>query len=388
MLFRSNIIQEVEKLKNQRNTVTSEISKLKKSGENADEKIKAMKEVSDKIKELDDELRQVDQTISEMVLTIPNIYHESVPVGKSEEDNLEIRKWGESLIQKKKFNHIDIAKKLGLIDFERAAKVSGSGFTFYTGKGAALERAIISFMLDFHINKHGYTELLPPLMVNPISMIGTGQIPKLAEDMYFIEKDNFYMIPTAEVPLTNFFAKEVLKADELPVKVCGFTPCYRREAGSYGKDTRGLLRLHQFNKVELVKIVTPEASYDELELLTNDAEEILKTLELPYRVILLASGDTSFASAKTYDLEVWSFAEDKWLEVSSCSNFQDFQARRANIKFKRTPNDKPEFVHTLNGSGVATPRLMVALLEKYYQEDGRLIIPEPLREYCKFDEIK
>jgi seryl-tRNA synthetase len=263
-----------------------------------------------------------------------------------------------------------------------------AGFAVYVGKGATLERALLSFMLDMHIMEHGYTEVFTPMIVNKKSMMGTGQIPKLADDMYHVEKDNFYLIPTSEVPITNFYANEMLKPELLPIKLTGYSACFRREAGSYGKDTRGLLRLHQFNKVEMVKFSLPEDSYKELELLVSDAESILKALGLPYRVILLCSGDTSFSSAKTYDIEVWSPAEENWLEVSSCSNFEAFQAKRASIRFKRTPQDKPEFVHTLNGSGLATSRLMVAILEHYQTPDGKVIIPEPLRPYCKFDVIE
>lgn len=385
---RRAIIQEVEQKKSLRNKVSNEIAQLKKNKQNADAQINAMKEVSDEIKKLDNELQEVEEQLHNLLLRIPNMLHSSVPLGKDAEDNQEIRVWGEKKIQKVKKDHIEISKALNLMDFERAGKVTGSGFTFYTGKGAILERAIINFMLDFHIEKHNYKEIFPPLLVNRNSMIGTGQIPKLEEDMYFTGEDGFYLIPTAEVPLTNFFANEILKAEELPQKICGYTPCFRREAGSYGKDTRGLLRVHQFNKVEMVKLTLPENSYDELELLVKDAEDILQALGICYRVILLCSGDTSFSSAKTYDLEVWSPAEEKWLEVSSCSNFEDFQARRANIRFKRTPNSKPEFVHTLNGSGVATSRLMVAILENYLQEDGSIYVPEVLRPYCKFDVIK
>lgn len=385
---RRAIIQEVEQKKSLRNKVSNEIAQLKKNKQNADAQINAMKEVSDEIKKLDNELQEVEEQLHNLLLRIPNMLHSSVPLGKDAEDNQEIRVWGEKKIQKVKKDHIEISKALNLMDFERAGKVTGSGFTFYTGKGAILERAIINFMLDFHIEKHNYKEIFPPLLVNRNSMIGTGQIPKLEEDMYFTGEDGFYLIPTAEVPLTNFFANEILKAEELPQKICGYTPCFRREAGSYGKDTRGLLRVHQFNKVEMVKLTLPENSYDELELLVKDAEDILQALGVCYRVILLCSGDTSFSSAKTYDLEVWSPAEEKWLEVSSCSNFEDFQARRANIRFKRTPNSKPEFVHTLNGSGVATSRLMVAILENYLQEDGSIYVPEVLRPYCKFDVIK
>jgi seryl-tRNA synthetase len=383
---RRAIIQEVEKLKNLRNIATQEIAVLKKNKENADEKIAAMKEVSDKIKELDDQLRVVDEELEAMVLAVPNMLHESVPTGKTPEDNPVVRSWGE-VRTGECLDHIEICKNLDLIDFERGAKVSGSGFHFYTGKGASLERALINFMLDLHTD-NGYKEIMPPFMVNQESMRGTGQLPKMAEDMYTMPVDDMYMIPTAEVPLTNFYAQNTLNGEELPVRFCGYSPCFRREAGSYGKDTRGLLRLHQFNKVELVKFVDPEGSYDELEALVADVEKALQTLKIPYRVILLCSGDTSFSSAKTYDIEVWSPADKKWLEVSSCSNFEDFQARRANIRFKRTPSSKPEFLHTLNGSGLATPRLMAAILENYTQADGTFIVPDALRRYVNFDKIE
>ncbi|MGA2297968.1 MAG: serine--tRNA ligase [FCB group bacterium] len=384
---RRSIIQEVEKLKNLRNVVSNEISLLKKNKENADEKINAMKQVSDSIKSLDEELRQIEDELNELVLYIPNFAHESVPVGKTPEDNPVIRTWGEPKEQKLKMDHMEISKKLGIIDFERAAKLSGSGFACYNGKGATLERALINFFLDFHTKNHGFREIMTPFIVNTGAMVGTGQIPKLKDDMYYVKDDDFYLIPTAEVPITNFRSGEVLKLEEMPVKYCGYSPCFRREAGSYGKETRGLLRVHQFNKVELVKICTPETSYDELEMLVKDVENVLQALKLTYRVILLCTGDTSFSSAKTYDLEVWSPAEQKWLEVSSCSNFENFQAKRANIRYKPTPSSKPEYVHTLNGSGLATPRIMVALLENYLEEDGRIKIPEVLRTYCGFDYI-
>jgi len=384
---RRKIIAEVESLKHQRNVVSNEIARLKKEKQDATAKIEEMRLVSDKIKAMDDELRQIEQKIKQELLRIPNMLHESVPAGKDSSDNPVVRTWGVPL-EEARPSHLEIAKELNILDFERGAKVTGSGFGYYVGKGAALERALITYMLEKHIYEHNYTELLPPLVVNENSMIGTGQIPKLADDMYYIEKDELYLIPTAEVPVTNYYAGEVLSADDLPKKFVAYTPCFRREAGSYGKETRGFLRVHQFNKVELVKFALPESSYDELELLTHDAESILQELNLPYRVVLLCSGDTSFSSAKTYDLEVWSPAEKKWLEVSSCSNFEDFQARRANIRFKRTPNDKPEYVHTLNGSGLATSRLIVALLENYYNpEDGSITIPEVLRQYTKFDRI-
>ncbi len=374
-------------MKNTRNIATQEIAALKKNKENADEKIALMKDVSDKIKELDEKLRLIEEELEQIVLSVPNMLHESVPTGKTPEDNPVIRSWGEIVDRDACVDHIEICKNLGLIDFERGAKVSGSGFHFYTGKGAKLERALINFMIDVHTENHGYKEIMPPYMVNEESMRGTGQLPKMAEDMYTMQIDNMYMIPTAEVPLTNFYAQNTLNNEELPVRFCGFSPCFRREAGSYGKDTRGLLRLHQFNKVELVKFVAPDNSYDELESLVADVERVLQALKIPYRVILLCSGDTSFSSAKTYDIEVWSPADKKWLEVSSCSNFEDFQARRANIRFKRTPSSKPEFVHTLNGSGLATPRLLTAIMENYYQTDGTLVVPEALRPYTKCDVI-
>lgn len=384
---RRNIIQEVEKLKNTRNNVTQEIARLKKDKLDASEKIESMKKVSDTIKNMDDELRETEEKLNNELLRVPNVVNSSVPVGKSAEDNVEIRRWGVPKIVESMPNHIEISKKLGIIDFERGAKVSGSGFAYYYGKGAALERALINFMLEHQVNVNHYTEIIPPLIVNPQSMLGTGQIPKFPDDMYFVEKDNLYLIPTAEVPLTNFYANEFLKIEDLPIKFCGFSQCFRREAGSYGKESRGFLRVHQFNKVELVKFTLPEESYNELEKLTDDAESILRQLNITYRVISLCTGDTSFSSAKTYDIEVWSPAENKWLEASSCSNFEDFQARRANIRFKRTSSDKPEFVHTLNGSGMATSRLMVALLENNYSEDGSLSVPEVLRKYTGFDSI-
>jgi seryl-tRNA synthetase len=383
---RRAIIGEVEKLKNQRNNATNEIATLKKSNQDASAQIEAMKQVSDRIKELDEELRLTDESIIDAARRFPNMVHSTVPIGKTAEDNIEIRTWGTPKMEQTR-NHIELSKTLGIIDFERAAKVSGSGFAYYVGKGAALERGLINFMLEHQIKVNGYTEIIPPLIVNPAAMIGTGQLPKMADDMYFVEKDDFYLIPTAEVPLTNFYANETLKTEDLTIKLCGYTPCFRREAGSYGKDSRGFLRVHQFNKVELVKFSKPEESYNELEKLLADAESILQLLDIPYRVILLCSGDTSFSSAKTYDIEVWSPGEQKWLEASSCSNFEDFQARRANIKFKRTPNDKPEFVHTLNGSGLATSRLIVALLENYSQADGSIVIPEVLRKFVGFDKI-
>jgi seryl-tRNA synthetase len=383
---RRAVIQDAEALKNKRNTVSQEIANLKKNKQDATAFIEEMRTVSDSIKNFDDELRELEAAMEQVLLRIPNMAHESVPAGKSAADNVEIRRKGECIGQGYRKNHVEIARQLGLLDFERGAKVSGSGFGFYTGKGATLERALINFMLDFHLDKHGYSEIMPPFLVNAASMRGTGQLPKMAEDMYRCADDDLYAIPTAEVPITNFHRDEMLSADTLPIKYCGFSACFRREAGSYGKDTRGFLRVHQFNKVELVKFAKPEDSYHELELLVGDVEDILTALEIPYRVILLCTGDTSFGSAKTYDLEAWSPCEQKWLEVSSCSNFEAFQARRANIRF-RASGEKPEFVHTLNGSGLATSRLMVAILEHYQTEDGLISVPEALRPYCRFDII-
>ncbi|MEI6091676.1 MAG: serine--tRNA ligase [bacterium] len=384
---RREIIIEVERLKNLRNVVSKDIAELKKNKHDADKQIAEMKEVSDTIKSMDDEQREVEQKIREIQIRIPNVTHPSVPIGKTEDDNKIVYTWGEKKENPHAKNHIEIAKSLGIVDFERGAKVSGAGFHFYTGKGAKLERALINYMVDYHVEKHGYTELMPPFVVNENSMFGTGQLPKMAEDMYKSDADSMYFIPTAEVPVTNFHNGEMLKGEDLPIKYTAYSPCFRREAGGYGKEVRGLLRVHQFNKVEMVNFVKPEDSMNQLEIITSEAEDILKSLGLHYRRVLLCSGDTSFASAITMDLEIWTQGEAKWLEVSSCSCFTDFQARRANIRFKRDATAKPEFVHTLNGSGVATPRLMVAILENNVREDGHVTIPEPLRQFCGFDEI-
>ncbi len=383
---RRNIIAEVENLKNQRNVASKEIAMLKKNKENADDKIAEMKEVSDKIKNMDDELREVENQIADLMSKVPNMCHNDVPIGKSEADNKVVKEWGDKVTQPVRKDHIEIAKDRKIIDFERGAKVSGAGFAFYTGKGAALERALINFFINTHLEKHGYYEMMPPFLVNESSMRGTGQLPKMAEDMYHATEDNMYLIPTAEVPLTNYYNNEVIR-EELPIKICGYSPCFRREAGSYGKEVHGFLRVHQFNKVELVKFAKPEDSYQELDKLVKDAEDLLQALGLQYRVLHLCSGDTSFSSASTFDLEVWAPGEEKWLEVSSCSNFEDFQARRANIRFKREPNAKPEFVHTLNGSALATSRIFAALIETYLQEDGTVKVPECLQKYTGFDTI-
>jgi seryl-tRNA synthetase len=386
---RRELIKKGDMLKARRNDVTEEIANLKKQGKDATELIEEMRKVSDEIKAIDSELKKVELELENFLLWVPNIPHESVPIGKDKEDNVVVRTWGE--IQEFDFeikDHLTLGKKLGIIDFECGAKLTGSGFPVYIGKGATLERALINFMLDLHIQKHGYVEVFPPFLVNEASMRGTGQIPKLKDDMYYCPEDDLYLIPTAEVPVTNIHRDEILDISELPKKYVAYSACFRREAGSWGRETRGFLRVHQFNKVELVKFTTPESSYDELESLVKDAEEVLQLLNIPYRVVLLCTGDMSFSSAKTYDIEVWSPAEKKWLEASSCSNFEDFQARRMNIRFRRDKKSKPEFVHTLNGSGLATSRLMVALLENYQTPEGKVIVPKVLHKYTGFTIIE
>jgi len=386
---RRELIKKGDMLKARRNDVTEEIANLKKQGKDATELIEEMRKVSDEIKAIDSELKKVELELENFLLWVPNIPHESVPIGKDKEDNVVVRTWGE--IQEFDFeikDHLTLGKKLGIIDFECGAKLTGSGFPVYIGKGATLERALINFMLDLHIQKHGYVEVFPPFLVNEASMRGTGQIPKLKDDMYYCPEDDLYLIPTAEVPVTNIHRDEILDISELPKKYVAYSACFRREAGSWGRETRGFLRVHQFNKVELVKFTTPESSYDELEALVRDAEEVLQLLNIPYRVVLLCTGDMSFSSAKTYDIEVWSPAEKKWLEASSCSNFEDFQARRMNIRFRRDKKSKPEFVNTLNGSGLATSRLMVALLENYQTPEGKVIVPKVLHKYTGFTIIE
>ncbi len=388
---RREILAEVEILKAERNSASKEVGNLKKEGKNATEIVNKMAEVGEKIKELDNQLRNVENQLNEKLLWIPNIPHSSVPKGNDSSENVEVRSWIPENIQIKKdfpiLDHVELGKKFGILDFDRGAKISGSGFGVYVGKGAMLERALINFMLDFHIQNHGYTEIIPPLFVNEESMIGTGQIPKMREDMYFIEKDGLYPIPTAEVPITNLHRDEILKDEELPKLYVGYTACFRREAGSYGKDSKGFLRTHQFNKVEMVKLVKPETSYDELEKLTNDAEDILKALKVPYRVLMLCTGDLSFSAAKCYDIETWSPAENKYLEASSCSNFEDFQARRLKLRFRDKEDGKMKFAHTLNGSGLATSRLMVSLLENNQTADGKILVPEVLQKYTGFSVI-
>lgn len=384
---RRAIIQTVEDLKNTRNVVSNEISALKKQGQDATEKITAMREVGDRIKGYDEELRSVEEEIESIMLMIPNIAHDTVPVGGSADENVEVRRVGECGERGNRVDHIAISQKLGILDFERGAKVTGSGFGFYVGKGARLERALINFFLDTNTTEAGYQEIIPPFLVNAASCRGTGQLPKSQEDMYHAERDDLYLVPTAEVPITNYHRDEIIPTAELPIRYAGYSACFRREAGSHGKDTRGFLRVHQFNKVELVKFVRPETSYEELESLVGNVETLLQRLGLTYRVLLLCTGDMTFGGSKTYDLEVWSPVEQKWLEVSSCTNFESFQARRSNIRYRVEESGKLDFVHTLNGSGLATSRIMVALLEHYQTEDGRVIIPDCLRSYCGFDHI-
>ena len=372
----------LEGLRHQRNSVSEDIAAMKKRGEDASNIIAEMKEVSSEIKEKEKALPGILEELNSLLMVIPNIPDESVPVGKDENDNPVIRTWGE--IRDNDFDprpHWEIGEDLGILDFECAAKLAGSRFALYRGAGAKLERALISFMLDIHTNEHDYTEILPPFMVNAASMVGTGQLPKFKEDLFKIEGWDLYMIPTAEVPVTNIHRDEILAEKDLPVSYVAYTPCFRSEAGSYGKDTRGLIRQHQFNKVEMVKFVKPEESYDELEKLTRNAEEILRRLELPYRVVSLCTGDLGFSAAKTYDLEVWLPGQGLYREISSCSNFTDFQARRAGIRFKRGGGKGTELVHTLNGSGLAVGRTLVAILENYLQGDGSVAIPEALKPY-------
>ncbi|MBO8170018.1 MAG: serine--tRNA ligase [Thermoanaerobacteraceae bacterium] len=384
---RRNLLNEVEKLKNKRNTVSEEIGRRKRAGEDAEDMILEMRQVSQKIKEMDDEIKEIENELQKELLSIPNVPHESVPEGANEEDNKEIRRWG--TVRKFDFQpkpHWEIGEALDIIDFERGAKVAGSRFIFYKGLGARLERALINFMLDTHTGEHGYTEIFPPFIVNSEAMVGTGQLPKFKEDMFKLEGRDQYLIPTAEVPVTNIYREEILDGDRLPIYHVAYSGCFRAEAGAHGRDTRGLIRQHQFNKVELVKFSKPEESYDELEKLTNDAERILQKLGLPYRVVNLCGGDLGFSAAKTYDIEVWMPAFENYREISSCSNFEDYQARRANIRFK-SGKAKAQYVHTLNGSGLAVGRTLAAILENYQQEDGSVKIPEVLQPYMGVDKI-
>ncbi len=378
---RRSLLIESETLKAQKNSVSEEISKVKDKSRVAD-KIAEMKTVSARIKTLDDELKTVEDELQHLLLTIPNLPHHSTPIGRSEADNVVVRSWGEppSFSFEPK-NHWEIGEQLGILDFERAAKITGARFALSKGAGARLERALISFMLDLHTTEHGYTEVLPPFMVNRASMTATGQLPKFEEDLFKLVDPDFLLIPTAEVPVTNIHRDEILKRSELPISYTAYTPCFRREAGSYGKDTRGLIRQHQFNKVELVKFVHPAESEAELEQLTGHAERVLQSLELPYRVVALCSGDIGFSACKTYDLEVWLPGQNAYREISSCSSFGDFQARRGSIRFRDDDKSKPEFVHTLNGSGLAVGRTLVAILENCQRADGSVVIPKALRPY-------
>ncbi|MCI0331303.1 MAG: serine--tRNA ligase [candidate division Zixibacteria bacterium] len=385
---RRELIKEADALKERRNKVSMEVARLKKEGKDASTIIAEMKTVSDRISALDKERRAVEEKIEELLRWIPNLPHSSVPVAPDEAGNVEVRGWG----KKPEFNftpapHWELGEKLGILDLPGAAKISGAGFITFTGWGAKLERALINFMLDLHTQKHGYREVSPPFLVNRASMFGTGQLPKMEEDMYALKEDGLFLIPTAEVPLTNLFREEILPADRLPIYVTAYTPCFRREAGAAGKDTRGINRVHQFDKVEIVKIVRPESSYDELESLVQNAEAVLQALGLHYRVRLLASGDMSFASAKTYDLEAWAPGVEKYLEVSSCSNFEDFQARRMDLRFRPLPEARPEYPHTLNGSGLALPRTVIAILEQYQTEKGTVKVPEVLVPYLGTKEL-
>lgn len=378
---RRKILFDVSSLKQERNQVSDEIGRLKKEKKDAQEKILAMRKVSDKIKELDAEVKSIEEKIQGILLDIPNIIDSSVPIGIDEESNQEVKRWGKP----REFDfipqaHWDLGEKLGILDFERGAKISAARFTVLKDKGARLERALVNFMLDIHTKEHHYQEIFPPFLVNARTMTGTGQLPKFENDL-FKANDDLYLVPTAEVPLTNLHQDEILPEGDLPIYYTAYTACFRREAGSYGKDVRGLIRQHQFNKVELVKICKPENSFQELEKLTQNAEVILQRLELPYRIVVLSSGDIGFSAAKTYDLEVWLPAQGKYREISSCSNCTDFQARRANIRYREKDSGKVNFVHTLNGSGIAVGRTMVAILENYQETDGSIVIPDALRPY-------
>ncbi|WP_096156136.1 MULTISPECIES: serine--tRNA ligase [Bacillus] len=379
---RRELLMQTEQLKSKRNDVSQQVALLKREKQDADQLITEMREVGDQIKELDEELRGVEEKLESLLLSIPNIPHESVPVGTTEDDNVEARIWGE--VRNFEFEpkpHWEVADELGILDFERAGKVTGSRFVFYRGLGARLERALFNFMLDLHVDEHGYTEVLPPYLINRASMTGTGQLPKFEEDAFLIEKEDYFLAPTAEVPVTNIHRDEILTDEMLPINYAAFSACFRSEAGSAGRDTRGLIRQHQFNKVELVKFVKPEDSYAELEKLTGHAEKVLQLLGLPYRVLSMCTADLGFTAAKKYDIEVWIPSYGTYREISSCSNFEAFQARRANIRFRRDPKAKPEHVHTLNGSGLAIGRTVAAIIENYQQEDGTILIPEVLRPY-------
>ena len=387
-LKRRELLTEVEQKKAKQNEITKKIPAMKKAGENTDAIFAEMRALSDEIKEDDAKISEIDEELRNFMLRIPNIPNESVPVGADDSENVELRKFSEP----RKFDfepkaHWDIGVDLDILDFDRGAKIAGSRFTVYKGLGARLERAVISFFLNTHTEESGYTEIFPPYMVNRASMTGTGQLPKFEEDAFKVENNGYFLIPTAEVPVTNLYRDEILDGTKLPIKFCAYSACFRAEAGSAGRDTRGLIRQHQFNKVELVKFADPENSYEELEKLTNDAEKLLQKLGIPYRVVCLSSGDLGFSSAKTYDIEVWMPSYGRYVEISSCSNFEDYQARRANIRFKKDAKDKAQFVHTLNGSGLAVGRTVAAILENFQNEDGSVTIPEALIPYMGTDKI-
>ena len=379
---RRDAVANTERLKEKKNRLSGEIGKLKKSGADASALMREVEEVSEAIRSSEGPLADIEARFEQLMLTLPNLPHASVKVGKDERDNREVRRWGEP----PKFgfapkNHWDIGEELGILDFARAAKIAGARFAVYRDAGAKLERALINFMLDLHTGENGYKEMLPPALVNRAALVGTGQLPKFEDDLFHVAPGDYFLIPTAEVPLTNLHRDEMLERDELPIKYVAYTPCFRSEAGSYGKDVRGLIRQHQFNKVEMVKLTEPEDSYNELETMVRNAEDVLKRLELPYRVVELCTGDMGFGAAKTYDLEVWLPGQNTYREISSCSNCEEFQARRANIRYRKEKKGRPLFVHTLNGSGLAVGRTLVAVLENYQQEDGSVIIPNALRDY-------
>ncbi|HLN82281.1 MAG TPA: serine--tRNA ligase [Candidatus Binatia bacterium] len=379
---RRDAVANTERLKEKKNRLSGEIGKLKKSGADASALMREVEELSEAIRSSEGPLADTEARFEQLMLTLPNLPHASVKVGKDERDNREVRRWGEP----PKFgfapkNHWDIGEELGILDFARAAKIAGARFAVYRDAGAKLERALINFMLDLHTGENGYKEMLPPALVNRAALVGTGQLPKFEDDLFHVAPGDYFLIPTAEVPLTNLHRDEMLERDELPIKYVAYTPCFRSEAGSYGKDVRGLIRQHQFNKVEMVKLTEPEDSYNELETMVRNAEDVLKRLELPYRVVELCTGDMGFGAAKTYDLEVWLPGQNTYREISSCSNCEEFQARRANIRYRKEKKGRPLFVHTLNGSGLAVGRTLVAVLENYQQEDGSVIIPNALRDY-------
>ena len=386
---RRRILAEVEQMKNLQKIESKKIPQMKKNGEDTTALMEEMKELSDKIRVLDEQVSEAEANLKDALLNVPNTPHPTVPDGKDDQDNVELRKWGEpTSFDFEPKAHWDIGEDLDILDFERAAKLSGTRFTVYKGLGARLERSVINFMLNLHTEEHGFTEILPPFMVGRAAMTGTGQLPKFEDDMFHVPAKDHFLIPTAEVPVTNLRAGEILDGADLPIYYTAYTPCFRKEAGSAGRDTRGLIRQHQFNKVELVKFANPDNSYDELESLTHAAEEVLQILNIPYRVVKLSAGDLGFSSAMTYDIEVWMPSYGRYVEISSCSNFEDYQARRANIRFRREPKGKAEFVHTLNGSGLAVGRTVAAILENYQQADGSVKVPEALVKYMGTDVIK